>query len=375
MALADSQEAIGAVTELLRSQLTLQSGAVVDVGRPEVAAGTDGEKLNLFLYQIDFDPHLRNEPLDEGQPMPLWLVLRYLLTAIDDKDSDSSRAHRLLGRGLAAVQALNYVHPESTIPSLADNPEPLKLTFDTADAELLSKIMQGNDEKYRLSAAFQVRPVMVVPSIEPSYAPAVLTVGPPGREGVAVLPSLGARLRALAPERFEVGGTLVLEGDDIFSNVHRLALGSQDLPLSLGPRGRIQASIPPATVLSPGPYPVSVFRTLPSGRRLASNALLGHVLPRLDAATPGALTAHPGGRFSGDLTLTGACLGDDEDAIFVAFYREGAVVRMVEPAGAAAQASLTVTIGPADPLPGGSYVIILRVNGEQAIRSPEVVWS
>jgi hypothetical protein len=375
VALRDSLEAIGAVTELLRSRLTLAAGVVVDVGRPEVAANSDGEKLNLFLYQIDFDPHLRNEPYDEGLPIPLWLVLRYLLTAADEKESDSSKAHRLLGRGLAALQALNFVRPETSIPALADNPEPLKITFDSADAELLSKIMQGTDEKYRLSAAFQIRPVMIVPDEPPAYAPVVLTVGPPGREGVAVAPSLGARLAAVEPERFTSGSTLVLKGEDLFSNVHRLALGTLDLPLALGPGGRIQAVLPPATVISPGPYPLQVFRTTPAGRRVASNAVLGHVVPHLVSAVPGGLTPQAGGRVSGTLTLAGECLGDAEDDILVAFYRDGAVAHLAEPAGVAAQNALVVTVTASEALPGGTYLILLRVNGEQAAHSPEVAWT
>lgn len=375
MALRDTHEAIGAVTDVLRSQLMLKLGIVVDVGRPETAATTDGEKLNIFLYQIDFDPHLRNIPLDEGQPEPLWLALRYLLTAIDEKESESIKAHRLLGRGLAAIQALNYISPETTVAALADNPEPLKLTFDSADVELLSKIMQGSDEKYRLSAAFQVRPIMIVPQTPPAYAPVVLTVGPPGREGVSVVPSLGARLFALTPERFQVGQTLRLGGEDIFGNVHKLALGPMELPLAADASGLLTAVIPPAAVISPGAYPLHVFRTLVSGRRLASNSILGHLLPKLDTAAAGPLTPQAGGNLSGTLTLAGSCLGGPDDQIFVGFYRDGKVALVGEPAGIAAQNSLTVTVPPAEALPPGVYILILRVNGEQAIRSPEVSWA
>jgi hypothetical protein len=50
--------------------------------------------------------------------------------------------------------------------ALQDNPEPLKLSFDETTAELISKIMAGTDERYRLSMAFQVRPVMIVPASE-----------------------------------------------------------------------------------------------------------------------------------------------------------------------------------------------------------------
>src|SRR5574341_859854 len=209
MALSDSLEAIGAVTDLLQTQVQAATKVTVDVGRPETAAGGSGRKLNLFLYRLGHDGSLRNVTLDEGQDAPLWLTLHYLLTAFEDKDSDSVKAHRLLGRGIAALHGLNFPRPDSTILALAKNPEPLKITFDEADVETLSKIMQGSDEKYRVSAAFQVRPVMIVPASVPSYAPLVTSVGPLN-QGPEVIPTLGARLESVEPDSFESGATLTL---------------------------------------------------------------------------------------------------------------------------------------------------------------------
>ncbi len=97
MALADSGRAIGAVTKLLREHL-IRRGFAVSVGKPEVAATTDtAAKVNLFLYEATFDPSLRNISLHGDQPAPLWLSLKYLLTAFDDgESSDSPAAHELL---------------------------------------------------------------------------------------------------------------------------------------------------------------------------------------------------------------------------------------------------------------------------------------
>ena len=55
MPLLSTREAIGAVSEALRSQLQSRSLILTTVKRPEVAAVDDVvPKLNLFLYQIDF---------------------------------------------------------------------------------------------------------------------------------------------------------------------------------------------------------------------------------------------------------------------------------------------------------------------------------
>lgn len=375
MPLAASRHAIGAVDELLQGQLAQRTSAgAVDVGRVETAALTDGPKFNLFLYQVDIDGQLRNYPLDQGQRAPVWLVLRYLLTAFDtSRDSDSLDAHSLLGEGLLALEELNFQRPTAT--ALADNPEPLKITFDAADVELLSKIMQGTDERYRVSAAFQVRPVLIALSEPPAYAPLVLSVGPPADEGVIVIPTLGPHLDAVEPVRFEAGATLTLRGQDLNSAIQWVCLDDSCFAVTAAPDGTVQTRIPPDTTLSPGSYPISVARDLPSGRRFHSNAVTGELQPTVATATPVTpLAADVDGNLSGDLILTGNRLGGPADAIFAAFWQGGAVALMVEATGVAMQDTLTVTVPVDEPLPPDFYRIILRVNGVQAPATPEVAW-
>lgn len=374
MALADSKQAIGAVSELLKSRLTLATSAsTVDIGRPESVSAANVPKLNIFLYQIDFDGHLKNHPLDSGQRSPLWLVLRYLLTAFDTgKESDTSDAHELLGEGMLALNEMNFIEP--SVLELADNPEPLKITFDKADSELLSKIMQGSDEKYRLSVAFEVRPVMIAPSTLPRYALPVKTVGPPAEEGVALMPSLGPKLGAVKPDKFVQGETITLTGLDIGTEIEEVRLGAIGFPVIAAKPGEIQAMINPTPDLSAGSYPITAVRTLKGDQIISSNAVLGTLLPTVTDATPGALTEN-GGIFSGPLTLTGELLGAPEDSIFVAFYRNGKISLMLEGAGALDQTTLTVTVESENALPPGHYFIILRVNGAQAANAPVVDWS
>ena len=214
MPLADSGRAIGAVTKLLREHL-IRRGFAVSVGPPQQAA-VDNQvinKLNLFLYQTDFDPSLRNVALLDDQPPPLWLSLRYIVTAYDGENlSDSADAHELLGRGMAALHELNYLRLDAALAAdvraaLENNPEPLKLTFDETPADLLSKLMQGSDEHYRLSVAFQVRPILIAPAIPPDVSLLVgidYTQAPPqviGLDGVglAILAGLGPRLDGVEP--------------------------------------------------------------------------------------------------------------------------------------------------------------------------------
>jgi hypothetical protein len=378
MALASTKEAIGAVTQMLQTKLMAKTSVNVSIGRPEASATalSEGAKLNLFLYQVGFDGSMRNFSIDDGQPPPLWIALHYLITAFDaGRDSDSIDAHKLLGTGLAALQELNFMRPNPA--SLADaplvsNPEPLKVTFDSADVEMLSKIMQGADEKYRVSAAFQVRPVMLMPEALPSYAPAVLSVGPPASPGVVVLPSMGPRLETLDPEKFEAGQTLTLTGIDI-AGANEVCVGGSCFAPALV-NGDLSVTVPLGTTLSAGSHPVTAVRILPSGRRFSSNALLGHLLPTLATAAHGPLTP-AGPQLHGDLTITGNRLGGPQDGIFIGFYRDGACALVLETAGVAAQNTLTATVTAEQALDPGTYFIILRVNGEQAIHSPAVDWT
>jgi hypothetical protein len=383
MSLLDSQKAIGAVSELLRTRVSMRlSNMQVSVGRPEEATKTAGPKLNLFLYRVGFDGFLRNAVLDAGQQPPMWLVLHYLLTAFDEKsESDSSVAHSLFGRGLIALQELNFLH--SNALELAKNPQPLKITFDEADVELLSKVMQGTDEKYRVSAAFQVRPVMIMADQPASYAPLVKTVGPPlpnpppyDQTGVFVLPNLGPRLETLAPERSTLAANLTLTGSDL-GEVDQVQVGPLSIVASLAPGGAVTATIPAGAALSAGSYPVTVTRPF-GGHTIRSNALLLHVLPKLSGATASALTPvnlPDDPRVFGHLALTGERLGGIHDSIFVAFYGNGGVPLTIEVSGTAPQTLIEIDVPIGKALDPGTYLIILRVNGEQADDAISVNWS
>src|SRR5215207_6632523 len=106
MALADTSKALGAVTETLKARIAAFSGiADVSIGRPDETKGTSGSdaRINLFLYEIHIDEHLRNTPLNEGEKPPLWLVLKYLVTAFHQDDSSNNiSAHKHLGAAMRA---------------------------------------------------------------------------------------------------------------------------------------------------------------------------------------------------------------------------------------------------------------------------------
>lgn len=386
MAFADSGRAIGAVTRLLQDHL-IRRGFEVSVGRPEAAAAANANaKLNLFLYETAFDAQLRNHNLRDGEPAPLWLVLRYLLTAFDaDEDSDSAAAHELLGRGLSALHDINVLALDALVApdvrlALENNPEPLKLSFDESGADLLSKIMQGGDERYRLSVAFQMRPVMIVPGSEPraallvgiDYSTVPQTVI--GRDGVVidVVPSLGPVLRRVEPARFEAGERITIFGDDIAADNIEALLGGVPLRvverridrLVVDVEGSPGTPIADGSALSAGERALTVQRRLSPTRVRSGNLLAARLLPSVDGA---AIVA-------GNLHIDGRLLGNDADDIVVVLARssDGVVVRLFDVVTAVADQHTLDVADVAAAVGAGTYRVILRVNNQQAKASPEV---
>jgi hypothetical protein len=391
MAAVDSGRAIGAVTRLLRDHL-IRRGFDVSVGKPEEAAQANtNAKLNLFLYETGFDPHLRNVELRRGDPPPLWLILKYLLTAFDaGENSDSADAHELLGRGIAALHELSLLRLAApVIPSvqaaLQDNPEALKLSFDETTAELLSKIMQGTDERYRLSMAFQVRPVMIVPAspsnssllvgIDYSTAPQTVI----GEDGVVidVIPSLGPALDRVEPAAFEAGETIELFGNDLHGADIEVALGDQVLTILERRPERLRVTVegtPPAPIasgstLSAGELALVARRRLSPTRVRSSQVRLARLLPTVTGAN----------LVGADLQVTGRLLGrgplqPGTDDVVVGFYRDGRTVRLFDVVDDASNQNLLTVPGvTAAGLAAGEYLVIVKVNNQQARFSPPVV--
>lgn len=398
MALASSIGAIGAVTDVLAQRLKERTTLDVTVGRPEPDTPPVGARLNIFLYEVQFDASLKNVPLDEGQRPPLWLVLKYLMTAFDDdgKSTETTKAYENLGNGLRALQQLNFLSLDGltspgAIDSLSDNPEDLKVTFDEAPMDLLSKVMQGSDEKYRLSVAFQVRPVMIAPGELPSYSllvgvdysttPLPTTIGEKGIR-IPVIPSLGTFITEVSPASFQRGATVTVKGTDLHLSNLSIMFGPIELPVTMQQPDRLQfvvrTDVATPAVISAGSYPLSVSQLLPTGRRRSSNVLIGNLRPVLSnvalfgpIGTVGPPPPTMGWKFT-DIDVTGELLGrDDVDDFYLALYKDGKTFAMLDtqhdlvlPAGSQTQRRFHMT--QSDAVPPGRYLAIYRVNGQQA---------
>ena len=399
MALVESANAIGAVTEALADRLRAKTLLDITVGRPEPGAVfVQAKRLNLFLYEVELDGSLKNVPLDEGQPPPLWLVLKYLLTAFEDdgKTSDTVKAFEYLGLGIRALQELSAL-PVGAAPALSDNPETLSVTFDDAPTDLLSKVMQGSDEKYRVSIAFQVRPVMIATRETPSYSQLVgidyttapvTTIGEAGIH-IPVLPSMGPTITGITPSSFELGATVTVAGTDLHLAGLSVSLGPVVLPVtSQRPdqlRFVVREDIANGATISAGSHPLSVVQQLSTGRRRSSNLVVGNLLPTLitGVIAGGSLqtiaNAPPpvGWKFA-TIDITGKLLGSiNDDDSYLALFKDGATVKLFDvladtsPA-AAPQTERRLAMAARDAVAPGRYQLLYRVNGQQARQSAGV---
>jgi hypothetical protein len=387
MALSETGKAIGKVTALLKEWLEIKTGYSVEVGRPEPPqnASTD-ERLNIFLYEVNFDASLKNVSLQEGRPAPLWLVLKYLLTAFDNEgNSESTAAQEYIGEGVRVLQELNFLSiTDDKILALGDNPEPLKITFDEVSSDLISKLMQGPDEKYRFSVGFQVRPVMIATGELPShsllvgidYTKTPTQVREEKEKGVhiPVIPSMGPGITSVSPLKFEAGDTVTIYGNDLGMSGLSVRLGQVELGVTAQRPNKLECkvndNISDGTVMSAGSYPLKVVQKLPTGRFRSSNLLVGNLIPILEVAGTNITSDDP--VILGTITLGGTLLGTDKDDIILSLYQNGKVVKFFEVTGTATQKQLILTIGVDDNVLAGTYRVILLVNGQQAKNSPQV---
>ncbi len=394
MALSDTGVAIGGVSRLLKDILTdaltnASPSPTVTISRPEPGSSgavPQGARLNFFLYEVQLDASLRNVPLTPGRQSPLWLVLRYLLTAFDvNGDSDTDGAHDVLGLGMQVLLGMNESGALETLTdkSLTDNPEPLKVTFDDSAPDLLGRLMQGPDDRYRMSVAFQIRPVLVANSDPPSSMQLVgvnyltdTTIGVAGVKNI-LLPSLGPFIDSVMPPQVQPGDVLTITGTGLGADQLAVRFGSVILPVTMQQSGTLKCVVGGAaldpTAIAAGSQPVVVAQTIANGKTLSSNALSATLLPLVTSVAAVGLAAVSGSdpNVYGAIKLTGQFLGRTTDYIEVGLLNSSGVPLLIDRQDSsftvpADQSAQQVVMKITEAIPPGTYTAVYRVNGAQA---------
>jgi hypothetical protein len=197
--------AIAAVTHLLAEQVEAAlpefpaGGKLVTVGPPQLMReGRKDPQVNLFLYQVAPDAAWRNQdapnrtkPGERAYPL-LALKLQYLVTAFG-KDDDDKQAHPMLGGVMLKL------HNEPILPKtgkakeiadsgLAEQYEPVRLTFQPLTVDEAAKLWSGFQSDYRLSVAYEASVVLIDSGRGTQSAPPVLSRGGMDDPGFEALP-------------------------------------------------------------------------------------------------------------------------------------------------------------------------------------------
>lgn len=132
-------------------------------------------RLSIYLYHIEPDPQLRNQPdLSIGTTglvrPPLALRLYYLLTPLLD---DEEVNQLVLGRILQALHDRPFIDEVAGGPlddSRGGGSPELRLSLEPMTLENLSRVWHAMGSNYRLSVAYLMRTVMIDSALDPRRA-------------------------------------------------------------------------------------------------------------------------------------------------------------------------------------------------------------
>ncbi len=249
--------AIGAVTGVLKSLLdnrfsdpnissSLGGTPEVTVLSPDLVSPsnseTEGDKLNLFMYQVTPNLGWRNIGLPSHDSQggrvsnpPLALDLHYLMSAYSQ---EPFHAEMLLGYSMQLLHEFSVL-PRSTIQSrledlppgsevlatagLAEQIEQIKITPESMSTEEISKLWSAFQTNYRPTATYLVS-VVLIESQQPTRKAL-----PVRDRRLLVMPFKRPMIEAIIPQILEPGETLTIQGRNLKAEILRVRFGAETL--------------------------------------------------------------------------------------------------------------------------------------------------
>ncbi len=381
-----NDRAIAAVTSTLRNMLFQAvsndadlTGTTVTTRPPDRARqdGGTGNQINLFLYRTSIDAAWRNQdppgirPGESGQP-PLPLVLSYLMTAYGE-DDDDVLAHRLLGVGMQLLNDRPLLSPTAIVAALPgsgleDQPNQIKIIPHPIPMDEISRLWTTFSTGYRISASYDAGTVLI-DNNQPFRAPLPVLARSAGDLGPHAGAQVAPFLRAVSPPNAQPGAR---PGDTVTLTGQRMAGVSQVritggalsapllLPVATASSGAASVQLPTDPPLPAGVVTVIAQVTADDGDTLASNAVPLALVPMITSSVP--LTAELSG---GSATIEVGCTPPVLESQTVALVVGSQIVAAPPGAGASEpRTSLSFTL---QGFTAGSYVLRLRVDGQDSI--------
>ncbi|RJO70866.1 DUF4255 domain-containing protein [Nocardia panacis] len=358
-------------------------GAVKVIAQPPHEVRTEIEPLqcNLFLYRTEVDAALRNaDPLDllpgeSGDPA-LPLVLHYLITPYIQGGRDTD-AHRVLGLAVRAIHEqtlltsarLTDSGPFSNVAAQLDR---IRITWQPLGESDIYSLWSAFQAPYRLSAAFEVRAVLI-DSRRPRRAPVpVLKRGAADQGPVAQgdIASPFPELQSAAPQNNQAsahpGEAVLLHGAKLGASSARVELTHPLLaaPLVIPASGVAADSVRftlPAAGVPAGLWSVALILTdTVAGEEVSTstNGVPLSVAPRVTSGMPMTVARDPAGAATVHLTCDPPVLAG-QPVVLIADGRSVAEKR-TDTATPVTGTALTFVIAAAAP---GRHLLRLRVGG------------
>lgn len=253
-----------ALRRLLKDNMATSLNAEVTVLSPDQPGSAAQKRVNLFLYRIQENAHLKEMDWQpkrgypgQLEPPPLSLNLFYLLTAYADSSSPdgNSTAHALLGEAMRVI----YENPVVPQDYLTDDPqqaarEKVKIMMSPMNMEELSRVWSTFGKPFRPSVMYEISVVQIDQrEHERPLARRVEKIGAP----VVVAPFIPPALDHIEPLRGPAGTSITVFGEHLagWRASARLA-GKQILEIEKLMADAVELTVPPE--LSPGLYELQI---------------------------------------------------------------------------------------------------------------------
>jgi hypothetical protein len=153
-----------AFKHILETKMTT-SPLTVTISAPDEEISNNTNRINLFLYQVLENIHLKNQDWqmsspNKMKPPPLALNLFYLLTPYPQNPNDYTNAHLIMGEAMQII----FNNPILTSEYLNNAAEKAKLILNPVTLDDLTKLWSAINKPYRLSASYEVSLIQIDPS-------------------------------------------------------------------------------------------------------------------------------------------------------------------------------------------------------------------
>ncbi len=204
-------------TKMTTSPLT------VTISSPDEEISNSTNRINLFLYHVVENAHLKNQDWQMNSPTkmkppPLSLNLFYLLTPYPQNPNDYTNAHLIMGEAMQII----FDNPVLTSEYLNKAAEGVKLILNPINLDEMTKLWNAINKPYRLSVSYEVSVVQIDSCVTEKEVKLVK------ERKVKVRPYSGPpMIEKLDPKSGNIGNTVRIVGSNLKGEFVEVRIGGR----------------------------------------------------------------------------------------------------------------------------------------------------